>query len=223
MLLGELLVSQGLATTADVKTALAVQELHGGRVGEHLIAMGAITREDLETALRRQYELAMVVLAREDLLSRAEKRHGADDPRTHRQRCQLARALTAAGRLGEAVEMAQRAYEGHLSALGNEHYWSIDSEQTLTEAVAAVKAAASPREGPAVATRIGTGEQGAVSMAVLGPPDDLDAARPFEVADHIDRVAAPDELTPDIVGEPLLHRQHVWSVMRIVGVLTGHH
>jgi hypothetical protein len=41
MLLGELLVEQGLATTGEIKNALARQERYGGRIGEHLIDMGS--------------------------------------------------------------------------------------------------------------------------------------------------------------------------------------
>ncbi len=191
MRLGELLVREGLATPADIKNALALQEHFGGRVGNHLVDLGVITREMLETALRRQYEQAMAVLAREDLLARAERRHGPDHPQTHRQRCQLARALTAAGRLDDALQFAQRAYEGHLNALGYEHYWTINSEQTVAEALAALSAAVLPGEGPAVAARVGAGEENVPPLAILLPADDLDAARPVEVADRVDGVAAP--------------------------------
>lgn len=191
MLLGELLVREGLASPADIKNALALQEHFGGRIGNHLVDLGIISREPLEAALRRQYERAMAVLAREDLLARAERRHGPDHPRTHRQRCLLAQALIAAGRLDDALALAQRAYEGHLDALGYEHYWTIDSEQTVVEAAAALNAAMLPGEGPAITARIGAGEQDGVAVAIVLPADDLDAARPVEIADRVDGVAAP--------------------------------
>lgn len=98
MLLGELLVTQGLATAGEIKNALALQERYGGRIGEHLIDMGVLTKDMLEAALRRQYEQAVAILAREDLLGRSLRRYGEDHPQTHRQRSQLASVLIAGGR-----------------------------------------------------------------------------------------------------------------------------
>ena len=66
MLLGELLVAQGLASNAEIKTALACQELFGGRIGEHLIALGIITKETLQSALRqtnRKHDVVAVQIA----------------------------------------------------------------------------------------------------------------------------------------------------------------
>ena len=99
---------------------------------------------------------------------------------------QLARALIDAGRLKDALELARRAYEGHLKALGYAHYWTVDSEQTVAETVLALRAVL-PGEGPAVAARVGAGEQHAVILSA----DDFDAARPVEVADHVDGMATP--------------------------------
>ena len=53
-----------------------------------------------------------------------------------------------------------------------------------------------PRQRPAVAARVGAGEQHAGRGIAA---DDLDAARAFEIADRVDRVAAPRQLAPDLL------------------------
>ncbi|MFZ2006654.1 MAG: hypothetical protein WAV02_16330, partial [Stellaceae bacterium] len=84
MLLGELLVLQGLASEQDIKVALSRQERLGGRIGENLVALGIIDRDTLKDALRKQYDNAKAILAREDLLQRALRRFGDDHPQTDR-------------------------------------------------------------------------------------------------------------------------------------------
>jgi len=139
MLLGELLVAQGLATAGEVRNALARQERYGGRIGEHLIDMGVLTKEMLEAALRRQYEQAMAILAREDLLARSRRRHGDDHPQTHRQRSQLASVLITGSHLTEALVHAQRAVVGLAGTLGPEHLWTKQAEQVVADAAAAIE------------------------------------------------------------------------------------
>ena len=78
----------------------------------------------------------------------------------------------------------------------------------------------SPRQRPAVAARVGAGAEHAGGGVAA---DDLDAARAFEIADRIDRMAAPRQIAPHHFGEAPLHRQHVRAVMRIIRVLAGHH
>lgn len=224
MLLGELLVSQGLVREQDIEIALSRQERLGGRIGENLVALGIIDRETLNAALRKQYDIAKAILAREDLLQRALRRFGDVHPQTDRQRCQLAFALIAGGRASEGFGLAQRALTGHERALGTEHYWSIDSAQAVVDALAALeskakKPAASPRKRPAVAARVGAGKQHAARLT----SNDLDAARSVKVADRVDRVTAAGQLAPDVVGEAALHREHVRPVMWVVGVLSRHH
>jgi hypothetical protein len=175
MLLGELLVAQGLATTGEIKNALALQERYGGRVGDHLIDMGVLSKETLEAALRRQYEQAVAILAREDLLARSLRHHGNDHPQTHRQRSQLASVLITVGRRAEALDLAQRAFAGLAKTVGPEHPWTKQAERVVTDAAMTIEEPKSPRQGPAVAPRVGAGEQHAVFVAA----DDLDAARPF--------------------------------------------
>jgi len=139
MLLGELPVAQGLATAGEVKNALARQERYGGRIGEHLIDMGVLTKEMLEAALRRQYEQAVAILAREDLLARSRRRHGDDHPQTHWQRSQLASVLITGGRLTEALHLAQRAFAGLAKTLGPEHLWTKEAGRVIAEAATAIE------------------------------------------------------------------------------------
>ena len=53
MRLGDLLVRARLVTAEQVTKALAVQTEKGGRLGDHLIAVGAITQRDLDAFLHR--------------------------------------------------------------------------------------------------------------------------------------------------------------------------
>ena len=53
MLLGELLVAQGLVTDSDVDQALEHQRENGGRLGDCLVALDLIADDTLDDALRR--------------------------------------------------------------------------------------------------------------------------------------------------------------------------
>src|SRR5215469_1681182 len=79
--------------------------------------------------------------------------------------------------------------------------------------------ARSPRQCPAVAAGIGPGEQHSGGCVTA---DDLDAARPIEITDRLDRVAAASELRPNGLGKAPLDRQCVLAVMRPIGVLARH-
>src|SRR6185312_16775054 len=118
---------------------------------------------------------------------------GDAHPLTNRRRCTLAAALIAVGRYAEALKLAKTAYTGHTATLGRDHVWTHDSIKVFVQARAAAANAgqaedeaasanprtkSSPRQRPAVATRVGTGEQHASVVAT----NDLDAARPLEVA-----------------------------------------
>ena len=116
MLIGELLVAQGFVTVADTELALAHQKNYGGRIGENFIA-GLITKSTLDGVLRKQHELALVVLNYENSVAKAKQIHGSVHPETNRQRFYLARALIAAGNPAEAVDLAQTALAGHEAAL----------------------------------------------------------------------------------------------------------
>jgi hypothetical protein len=52
MLIGDVLVAQGLVTAADIEAALERQRSQGGILGEHLIAMGKLDPADLERVMR---------------------------------------------------------------------------------------------------------------------------------------------------------------------------
>ncbi len=52
MLIGDILVAQGLVTQEDVETALERQRAEGGILGEHLIAMGRLAPADLERVMK---------------------------------------------------------------------------------------------------------------------------------------------------------------------------
>ncbi len=53
MQLGDLLIQARVVTPEQVTQALELQTGHGGRLGDHLVAMGAITEEKLEAFLHR--------------------------------------------------------------------------------------------------------------------------------------------------------------------------
>ncbi len=63
-LLGELLVSEGLITQAQLATALAEHRQHGTRLGAALIAQGAIDEIELTRVLARQYRMPAVDLSK---------------------------------------------------------------------------------------------------------------------------------------------------------------
>ena len=52
MLIGDVLIAQGLVTPADVEAALERQRSQGGILGEHLIAMGKLDPADLERVMQ---------------------------------------------------------------------------------------------------------------------------------------------------------------------------
>src|SRR5438105_3802127 len=55
--LGDLLVKDGLITEADLRTMLAQQRQHGGRIGEHLIRVNLCSEEQIAQALARQLNI----------------------------------------------------------------------------------------------------------------------------------------------------------------------
>ncbi len=52
MLIGDVLIAQGLVTPADVEAALERQRGQGGLIGEHLIAMGKLAPADLDRVMK---------------------------------------------------------------------------------------------------------------------------------------------------------------------------
>ncbi|MCA1828324.1 MAG: hypothetical protein ABR567_19720 [Myxococcales bacterium] len=55
--LGDLLVKDGLITEADLRTMLAQQRQHGGRLGEHLVRVNLCSEEQIAQALARQLNI----------------------------------------------------------------------------------------------------------------------------------------------------------------------
>ena len=55
--LGDLLVRDGLITESDLRTMLAQQRQHGGRLGEHLVRVNLCTEEQIAQALARQLNI----------------------------------------------------------------------------------------------------------------------------------------------------------------------
>jgi len=55
--LGDLLVRDGLISDSDLRTMLAQQKQHGGRLGEHLVRVNLCTEEQIAQALARQLAL----------------------------------------------------------------------------------------------------------------------------------------------------------------------
>jgi hypothetical protein len=55
--LGDLLVRDGLISDSDLRTMLAQQKQHGGRLGEHLVRVNLCTEEQIAQALARQLSL----------------------------------------------------------------------------------------------------------------------------------------------------------------------
>ena len=56
--LGDLLVKDGLIAESDLRTMLAQQRQHGGRLGEHLVRVGLCSEEQIARALARQLNLS---------------------------------------------------------------------------------------------------------------------------------------------------------------------
>ena len=48
MFIGDLLLAHGLVSKEDIATGLERQKIHGGRLGDNLVALGKVTNDDLE-------------------------------------------------------------------------------------------------------------------------------------------------------------------------------
>jgi len=62
MFIGDLLVAHGLVTPEDVAMALDRQKLHGGRLGDILIALGRMSAADLNAVLQVAPEVPASIL-----------------------------------------------------------------------------------------------------------------------------------------------------------------
>lgn len=133
MKLGEILISQGLVSRADVDTALERQKTDGGRLGSILVAMRVLTVQQLLTTLHNQRQIDSALDLCERTLHNWESTYGATHPSTNRARYNLARALMVAGRAADAVPYAEAAYTGHRDGLGRDHAWTRESGQLVVE------------------------------------------------------------------------------------------
>jgi hypothetical protein len=61
--LGDLLVKDGLIRESDLRTMLAQQKQHGGRLGEHLVRVNLCTEEQIAQALARQMNIPFTDLS----------------------------------------------------------------------------------------------------------------------------------------------------------------
>jgi hypothetical protein len=152
MRLGELLIGQGLASPADIETALQRQKREGGRLGTHLVAMGILNVEQLLTTLRGQHEVGVAVDLCEQALQRLLAVCGPNHPNTYRARYNLARAFFAAGRQNDAREHAEWALAGLMTLLGRDHSWTKESAQFVADVSHAVARAKQDEAEPAAAT-----------------------------------------------------------------------
>jgi hypothetical protein len=86
MLIGDVLIAQGLVKPEDVEAALQLQKTQGGILGEHLIAMGKLSPADLERVMQSSppspKDLEETGLSVNDLLNLVSKAmyNGAEMP-----------------------------------------------------------------------------------------------------------------------------------------------
>ena len=146
MRLGELLIGQGLVSAEDVVEALERQRLQGGRMGNHLVAMGCITVDKLVTALRGLQEVGATLDMCARTFQRWQAMHGPNHPNTHRARYSYARALLASGRGAESLKHAEAALVGCRKTVGEHHAWTDEALQLVADARHAVTANRHERE-----------------------------------------------------------------------------
>jgi Tetratricopeptide repeat len=142
MRLGELLVGKGVITAAQVEAAMERQRRDGGRLGNHLVAIGALTVDQLLNTLRAQQEAENTLSLCRHALERSERTYGAAHANTDRARYNLARALLMAGYATDAVPYAEAALDGHRFMLGQGHAWTQDAAQLVANVCAAAARAA---------------------------------------------------------------------------------
>jgi hypothetical protein len=127
MRIGESLIVQGLATPQQVTAALELQKRDGGRLGNHLVAMGVLTVKELLAALRARADCEAVVGFCQRTVDRCGSTFGRDHYNTHRARYEYARALLIAGQVGEGATQAEAALIGVKTTLGLHHPWTQEA------------------------------------------------------------------------------------------------
>jgi hypothetical protein len=134
MRLGEMLVGQGLATQAEIDAAMERQRDEGGRLGNHLVALGVLTVGQLLGILRDQKDIDAVIELCEDTVAERTEKFGEAHLATLRARCRLARAYLLGGRHADALREATIAAERYRAAFGAEHAATRDAEELAVEA-----------------------------------------------------------------------------------------
>jgi len=140
MRLGELLIGQGLVSAEDVAAAVERQREQGGRLGNHLVAMGCITVEKLLIALRGLQEVGATLDMCARTFQRWQSVHGPNHPNTHRACYSYARALLAAGRAADSLNHAEAALTGFRKTVGEHHAWTGDALRLVGDARRALRA-----------------------------------------------------------------------------------
>jgi hypothetical protein len=134
MRLGEIVVGRGLAAQEDIDEALERQRVEGGRLGNHLVALGVLTVGQLLGILREQKDIeAMIELCEYAVAERTEK-FGEAHESTSRARCRLARAYLQGGRPADALAQAKIAAHQYRAASGDDHATTQDAEDLVAEA-----------------------------------------------------------------------------------------
>jgi predicted ATPase with chaperone activity len=183
MLLGELLVANGLITAQDAAEALRRQRQHGGRLGDILIAMGRITERDLQRVLHSVPAAPLSIeetgLSLNDLLNLLTKAmHGG--------------SVDTATKLAEVLKLPQRVVHLLLEEA---------NAAKLIEAIGAVKTltGAHPRYGLSARGREWA-MQAFEQSSYVGPA-------PVPLADYVSRIqrqAIGDErVAPEVVAGAL--------------------
>jgi hypothetical protein len=139
MLLGELLVEHGLATVAEIATALQRQKDSGGHLGAHLIGMGVLTTTELYEVLKTQKEARTSLEFCEHLVARWEAQLGAHHPTTCEMRCKLALALMTNGRPDEALKVGQSTYDALRAAVGTANPLTMEAARVKDMAYSAAR------------------------------------------------------------------------------------
>jgi hypothetical protein len=134
MRLGEILVGRGLVSQEEVDAALARQRAEGGRLGNHLVAMGALTVPQLLTVLRDQKDIDAAIELCERSMAKWQANFGEAHANTSRARCQLARAYLLSGRATDSLAQAEIASGHYRAAFGAAHDATREAEQIVAEA-----------------------------------------------------------------------------------------
>ena len=108
MRLGETLIGRGLINHAELDAALARQRAEGGRLGNHLVALGVLTITQLLTVLRDQKDIESAIELCEHTVEKYKANLGEAHVNTARARCQLARAYLLSGRGLRPIESGGR-------------------------------------------------------------------------------------------------------------------